>query len=56
MKKRTRVDIAAIRQSIYNQEIDLQWIRGENQLADPLTKQGADSFKQKNVLNKGKII
>jgi len=55
-EKRTRVDIAAIRQSIYNQEIDLQWIRGENQLADPLTKQGADSFKLKNVLNKGKII
>ena len=54
-EKRTRVDIAAIRQSVYNQEIDLQWIRGENQLADCLTKQGSDSFKLKNTLIKGKI-
>ena len=54
-EKRTRVDIAAIRQSVRRKEISLEWIRKENQLADVLTKQGADSTKLLSVLKSGRI-
>ena len=55
MKKRTRVDIAAIRESVRRKEVSIEWIRKEHQLADVLTKQGADSSKLAAVLEKGHI-
>ena len=44
-EKRLRVDLAAIRQSISRKEFTLQWIDTKHQLADALTKQGADTTK-----------
>ena len=44
-EKRLRVDIAAIRQSILRKEFILNWIDTKSQLADALTKQGADVTK-----------
>ena len=44
-EKRLRVDIAAIRQSISRKEFTLKWIDAKHQLADALTKQGADVTK-----------
>lgn len=54
-EKRTRVDIAAIRESVRRKEVSIEWIRKEHQLADVLTKQGADSSKLAAVLEKGHI-
>ena len=42
-EKRLRVDLAAIRQSISRNKFKLRWIKTKHQLADSLTKQGADS-------------
>ena len=42
-EKRLRVDLAAIRQSVSRNEFKLKWIETKHQLADSLTKQGADS-------------
>ena len=44
-EKRLRVDIAAIRQSVLRKEFNLKWIDTKQQLADSLTKQGADVTK-----------
>ena len=49
-EKRLRVDIAAIRECIRNKEVSIEWVSKENQLADVLTKQGADSMKLAQVL------
>ena len=49
-EKRLRVDIAAIRECVRNKEISVQWVPKEDQLADVLTKQGADSTKLVKVL------
>ena len=49
-EKRLRVDIAAIRECIKNKEVSIEWVSKENQLADVLTKQGADSTKLAQVL------
>ena len=50
-EKRLRVDIAAIRECVRNNEVEVQWVSKENQLADVLTKQGADSTKLLKVLS-----
>ena len=50
-EKRLRVDIAAIRECVGNNEVEVQWVSKENQLADVLTKQGADSTKLLKVLS-----
>ena len=49
-EKRLRVDLAAIRQSISRNEFTLQWIDTKHQLADALTKQGADAAKLLDAL------
>ena len=49
-EKRLRVDIAAIRECVRNNEVSIEWVSKENQLADVLTKQGADSTKLMKVL------
>ena len=50
-EKRLRVDIAAIRECVRNNEVEMEWVNKENQLADVLTKQGADSTKLLKVLS-----
>ena len=49
-EKRLRVEIASIRESIRNKEVSVEWVDKEKQLADVITKQGADSFKFMAVL------
>ena len=54
-EKRLRVEIASIRESIRRKEIEVGWIENEKQLADVLTKQGADSTKLMRVLQDGHL-
>ena len=54
-EKRLRVEMASIRESIRKNEIKVEWVNKEEQLADVLTKQGADSTKLMAVLHTGKI-
>ncbi|XP_057296123.1 uncharacterized protein LOC130625058 [Hydractinia symbiolongicarpus] len=51
--KRVRVDMASLRQSINQKEIELKWISTKHQLADVLTKQGANSTLLMDVLQSG---
>jgi hypothetical protein len=55
-EKRLRVEIASIRESIRNKEVSIEWIDKEKQLADVLTKQGADSIKLGTVLHNGRHL
>ena len=54
-EKRLRVDLAAIRQSISRNEFKLRWIKTKHQLADSLTKQGADSSQLVESLESAKF-
>ena len=54
-EKRLRVDIAAIRESVERREINVEWIESSQQLADVLTKQGANNRNLLNVLRKSKL-
>jgi hypothetical protein len=54
-EKRLRVELAAIRESIRKAEIKVEWIPKSMQLADCLTKQGADSKKLRDVLEEGSL-
>jgi len=54
-EKRLRVEIAAIREAIRNEEVQVDWIPKTIQLADCLTKQGADSKKLMEVLAEGRL-
>ena len=54
-EKRLRVEIASIRESIRDDLVEVQWLRKEDQLADVLTKQGADASRLLNVLRKSNI-
>ena len=54
-EKRLRVDLASLRESIVKKEFHLKWLEGGHQLADVLTKQGADSKKLIQALTTGKI-
>jgi hypothetical protein len=51
---RMRVDMARIREMIQLKEINISWVPAEEQLADPLTKQGASPTKLLEVLNNGR--
>ena len=51
---RMRVDMARIRQIVELKEAQMKWVPKEEQLADPLTKQGASSAKLLEVLNNGR--
>ena len=48
---RMRVDMARIREIINLKEAQISWVLKEEQLADPLTKQGASTTKLLEVLN-----
>ena len=54
-EKRLRVDLASIRESIIRKEFQLKWVDTKHQLADILTKQGADANKLMQALQNGKI-
>ena len=41
-EKQLRVEIAALREQIQNRTIEVEWISKTLQIADPLTKQGAN--------------
>ena len=50
-EKRLRVDIAAIRECTQRNEMIIKWVESNEQLADVLTKQGADSRSLLQVLS-----
>ena len=54
--KRLRIDIAALKQSIDLNEINVpRWIKGQDQLANVLTKKGASAYLLKEVLSTAKL-
>ena len=54
-ENRLRIDLAIIKQMLERQELaGLQWIPSNIQLADCLTKQGADPIKLMYALKNGK--
>ena len=52
---RLRVDVARMREMIELNECTMEWINGEEQLADPLTKAGASPNKLLEVLRTGRL-
>ena len=54
-EKRLRVDIAAVKEAVENKEFIVRWVEKRFQLADVLTKQGADSSLLLQVLRSGNI-
>ena len=54
---RLRIDLAIIKQMLENKELDcINWLSSGKQLADCLTKQGADPIKLMCSLESGKIV
>ena len=55
--KRLRVDVAAIQELLKFHDINrIQWVPGNLQLANPMTKQGASGFSLLKVLQSGQMI
>ena len=55
--RRLRIDVASIKESMENNEIsDIRWIRGENQIANCMTKRGASPYSLLNIVVNGKIV
>ncbi len=50
---RIRVDIARLKEMIKLGEISVRWVSTDNQIADPMTKQGASAMKLVEVLENG---
>ena len=51
-----RIDISAIKESIFKNEIQsIKWCPGASQLANPLTKKGAQSNLLLHTIQKGRI-
>ncbi|KAK6191184.1 hypothetical protein SNE40_002922 [Patella caerulea] len=54
--KRLRIDIAAIQESVQKHEVKhIKWIKGDDQLANCMTKRGANGFTLLKVLHQGLI-
>ena len=53
--RRLRVDIARLRDMTEKEEIEVRWVPGCNQIADPLTKNGASSELLLDILKSGKL-
>ena len=52
--KRLRIDISAIKKTLMKQEMhETKWINSTQQLADVLTKSGANTLLLLNLLRKG---
>jgi len=41
--KRLRVDISRLKETVMKEEVNVKWIEGKEQLADALTKRGANT-------------
>ena len=53
-EKRLRIDIAALKECISKNQVQIgKWINSKEQLADPLTKQGANPYALLKVLKNG---
>ena len=55
-EKRLMIDISVLRQMIERGELEVKWISTECQLANVLTKDGADKQKLISIVNEGKIV
>ena len=55
MDKRLLIDMSALREMMDRGELVMKWIRAENQLADALTKAGADKRKLTDALSLGHL-
>ena len=53
--KRLLIDMAALREMIEKKELDLKWVRTDQQLADVLTKAGANKQKLVEALSTGSL-
>ena len=53
--RRLRVELSAIREKKEEGEINMNWVKGDSQLADALTKKGASPHRLLKVLGEGKI-
>ena len=55
--KRLRVDIAAIKESLQIHDVNrIQWVPGQLQFANTLTKQGASRVNLLKVIQSGKML
>jgi len=54
--RRLRVEINAIREMIKNNEIVINWVKGEKQLSNVLTKAGASPFSLMDIIQSGKFL
>ncbi len=54
--RRLRVEINAIREMIKNNQITISWVKGEKQLSNVLTKNGASPFSLMDVIQSGKSL
>lgn len=55
-EKRLRREIAIIQEMVESGEVkEIRWLKGEDQLADALTKRGASTLKLMKVLQKGEM-
>ena len=54
--KRLRIDVARLREMVEKEEIQCNWVRKEEQLANPLTKAGASSRSLVDVLHSGRLV
>ena len=52
-EQRLRLDISALRGMKNKEEIDFQWVKGQDQLSDCLTKKGASSKTLREALSLG---
>ena len=53
--KGLRIDVAALREASDNQEVCFRWVESNKQLADALTKQGANRSKLLDVLHRARL-
>ena len=53
--KRLRIEMSMLREMQERGEMELTWTEKENQLADVLTKKGANSLKLLSVLSTGQL-
>ena len=53
--KKLRIDIAAIKQTMSEENVSVYWLRSSEMIADCLTKKGADSSKLLSVIQQGKL-
>ena len=51
--KRLQIEMNALREMIDNHQIQIEWVSTNNQIADVLTKLGADKKKLTDVLSSG---